>query len=90
MNPSDMRELVMDLPSPLPLSRLGVEGEYVVGLERSLDVLDLRERVFSPESGLGGKLLHRLSPRGGCGKELMLTVFRSVLPAALVGWKPLC
>lgn len=48
-----------------------------------MGVFDLRDRVFSLASGLGGKLLDLLSPRGGCGNELILTVFRSVLPAAL-------
>jgi hypothetical protein len=42
------------------------------------------------DSGLGGRLDIR-SPRGGCGKEFMLTVFLIVLPAALMpdtalGW----
>ena len=36
------------------------------------------------DKGLGGKLESRLSPRGGCGKELILTDFRNVLPAALI------
>jgi hypothetical protein len=35
------------------------------------------------ESGLGGRLDVR-APRGGCGKELMLIVFRIVLPSAFV------
>lgn len=43
------------------------------------------------DSGLGGRLVIRPSPRGGCGKEFMLTVFLIVLPAALnpdadLGW----
>ena len=32
------------------------------------------------DSGLGGRLVTRFSVRGGCGNELMLTVFRIVLP----------
>lgn len=36
-------------------------------------------RGESGPSGLGGRLLIRVSFRGGCGKELMLTVFRRVL-----------
>jgi hypothetical protein len=47
------------------------------------------------ESGLGGRLDIRPSPRGGCGKEFMLTVFLIDLPAALTpetdlgwGWDP--
>ncbi len=35
------------------------------------------------DKGLGGRLETRPSPRGGWGKELMLTDFRNVLPAAL-------
>jgi hypothetical protein len=35
------------------------------------------------DSGLGGRLLSLPSPRGGCGKELILTVLRIVLPAPL-------
>jgi len=35
------------------------------------------------DNGLGGRLLTR-SERGGCGKELMLTVLRMVLPAPLM------
>jgi hypothetical protein len=49
-----------------------------------LGVFDLRDRGFSLAKGLGGKLLDRLSPLGGCGNELMLTVFLSVLPAAFI------
>lgn len=41
----------------------------------------MRERPA--DSGLGGRLDIRPSPRGGCGKALMLTVFLSVLPVAL-------
>lgn len=43
------------------------------------------------DNGLGGRLLTRPSVLGGCGKELMLTVFRTVFPVAptaetLRGW----
>lgn len=43
------------------------------------------------DKGLGGRLAARFSLRGGCGKEFMLTVFRTVLaPAPTVetarGW----
>ncbi len=46
------------------------------------------------DSGLGGRLVTLLSDLGGCGKELMLTVLRSVLPPALMldtarGWRRL-
>lgn len=45
----------------------------------SLDDLDFRAvRGFSLPNGLGGTVPDRLSPLGGCGKELMLTVFRKV------------
>lgn len=45
-------------------------------------VLDFCDKP--PESGLGGKLVTLPSPRGGWGNELMLTVFRNVLPALLI------
>lgn len=35
------------------------------------------------ESGLGGKLDVRMPPRGGCGKELMLIVLRTVFCGCL-------
>lgn len=38
--------------------------------------------VAPPDNGLGGKLDVRI-PRGGCGKEFMLIVLRTVFPAAL-------
>jgi hypothetical protein len=86
IRPSDMRTLVIDLPSPLPLSRLGVLGLKALSIE-SFDDLDFRElRGFSLASGLGGKLPPReISVRGGCGNELMLTVLRIVLGAGVWG-----
>jgi hypothetical protein len=51
-----------------------------------LGVFDFRDRGFSLANGLGGRLLDLLSPRGGCGNELMLTVFLSVLPAAFTAF----
>lgn len=36
--------------------------------------------IAPPDNGLGGRLAVRM-PRGGCGKALMLIVFRIVLPA---------
>lgn len=56
-----------------------------------VDVFDLRVVDAPFDSGLGGRLLIRLSDLGGCGNELMLTVFLSVLPAPLIadterGW----
>ena len=46
-----------------------------------MGVLNFRGAVA--DSGLGGRLDIRPSPRGGCGNEFMLTVFLIVLPAAL-------
>ena len=43
-----------------------------------MGVFDFRDKPPA-ESGLGGKLLSRPSPRGGCGNEFMLTDFLSVL-----------
>lgn len=81
MSPSDMRTLALDidLPSPLLLRRLGVpllRWEY----EGASEARDFRTEFLgeSAPRGLGGKLLTRPSLRGGCGNELMLTVFRSV------------
>ncbi len=45
-------------------------------------VFDFREETPA-DKGLGGKLAIRPSPRGGCGKEFMLTTFLIVLPALL-------
>lgn len=65
MRPSDMRVLLTALPSPLPLSRLGVLLESDNWLF-SLGSFDLRaERWRSLARGLGGRLLERWSPRGG-------------------------
>lgn len=70
IRPSENRVLPFptDLPSPVPLIKLGVplECEFIEPA-----VLAFRLR------GLFGILL---SPRGGCGNELMLTDFRSVFP----------
>lgn len=41
-------------------------------------VLDFREEI-PVESGLGGRLAIRPSPRGGCGNEFILTTFLIVL-----------
>jgi hypothetical protein len=41
-------------------------------------------RGESVANGLGGRLLTRPSPRGGCGNEFILTVFRMVFPALLI------
>lgn len=77
-----------DLPSALPFKKLGVapavENEDGPGL-------DFREEDGLPPSGLGGRLVTLLSPRGGCGNEFMLTVFRIVFPGACIfdtdlGW----
>lgn len=76
--PSDMRTLVMDFPSPLPFKKLGVPALKLLCIE-SLEDLDFRAvRGFSLPNGLGGTVPARLSPLGGCGKELILTVFRTV------------
>lgn len=41
----------------------------------------LPKPILPADRGLGGKLEVRTIPRGGCGKALMLIVFRIVLPA---------
>lgn len=47
----------------------------------SFDALGFRfDRFLSFASGLGGRPLALVSPRGGCGNELMLTLFLKVLP----------
>lgn len=38
--------------------------------------------VRPPDNGLGGRLVVRTPPRGGCGKAFMLIVFLIVFPAA--------
>lgn len=54
----------------------------------SLDGLDfLTIRGLSLANGLGGRLLPLLSPLGGCGNELMLTAFLSVLGVAGIAWE---
>lgn len=80
-----MRTLVIDFPSPLPLRKLGVLELNVLYID-SFAVFDgfLVDRDLSV-LGLGGTpLLVRVSPLGGCGKELMLTLLRSVLPTPLM------
>jgi hypothetical protein len=72
-----------DLPSPATLSKLAVPLE-----KRELGVMgavfDFRGDVIAPVSGLAGRLLVETSkPRGGCGKELILIVFRTPLVAEL-------
>ncbi|PON12564.1 hypothetical protein C2W62_38950 [Candidatus Entotheonella serta] len=59
-----MRTLLTDLPSPLPLRRLGVVGEKVLW-ESSFGDLALRDRACSFARGLGGMLVDRWSPLGG-------------------------
>lgn len=75
----------MNFPSALPFSRLGVGVGLLLLATESL--ADFGFRVGRPPaSGLDGMLLpSRLSPLGGFGKELMLTVFRRLLAAVAVG-----
>lgn len=78
-----MRTLLMNLPSPAPFNRLGVGVGVPLLAAESRPAFGFRtERALSPASGLDGMLLRRVSPLGGFGKELMLTVFRMVLVAA--------
>lgn len=75
-----MRMLEMDLPSPLPFKKLGVLEPRPLNAA-SLGGFVLRDdRGRSLANGLEGM---RVSPRGGCGNELMLTLFRSVFPVPL-------
>lgn len=79
IKPSELRST--DLPSPVPFSRLGeppVKAKLELGATRDRDLRDA-----AVDSGLGGTLTTRPSARGGCGNELILTVFRNVFPAAL-------
>lgn len=80
IRPSDIRTLALDidLPSALLFNRLGAPllCEYVDATEPFDLRVEFREE--SAPSGLGGRLLMRLSPRGGWGNELMLTVLRNV------------
>jgi hypothetical protein len=108
-NPSDPRApgpLEIDLLSPLPFSKLGVDAPtYLVCTFGLVDCFDRRNvfldppgvtglvsvdsRLLSeappgvkpPDNGLGGKLVVRTPPLGGCGNALMLIVFRIVFPA---------
>lgn len=86
INPSDMRTLVIDFPSPLPFKKLGVlvlKVLYIESFEALEEVIDfLTDRDLSFASGLGGHPL--LSPRGGWGNEFMLTLFRSCFPVLLI------
>lgn len=82
--------LTTDLPSPLPFRRLGVPVSEWLKLG-VLGVFDFLEGLPPAESGLGGRLVTRTSPRGGWGKELMLTVFLTALPVdaaveTALGW----
>jgi hypothetical protein len=75
----------MNFPSALPFNKLGVGvGLLLLAVE---SLADFGFRVGRPPaSGLDGMLLpSRLSPLGGFGKELMLTVFRRPLVAAAAG-----
>lgn len=76
----------MNFPSALPFNRLGVGVAVLLLAAESL--ADFGFRVGRPlASGLDGMLLpSRLSPLGGFGKELMLTVFRRLLVAAAAAW----
>ena len=49
---------------------------------RLLDEELVGKGMTPAERGLGGRLVVRTPLRGGCGKALMLIVFRIVLPAA--------
>lgn len=75
----------MNFPSALPFNKLGVGVRLLLLAVESL--ADFGFRVGRPPaSGLDGMLLpSRLSPLGGFGKELMLTVFRKLLEATAVG-----
>ena len=78
-----MRMLEIDLPSALPFKKLGVLEPKLLNVE-SLGGFVLRaDRGLSFANGLGGTPLPRVSPRGGCGNELILTHFRSVFPVPL-------
>ena len=47
----------------------------------SLLLVGVLAEARPPDKGLGGRLVVRTPPRGGCGKALMLIVFLSVFPA---------
>ena len=51
--------------------------------EDSLRLPPVLPGVAPPDNGLGGKLVVRTPPRGGCGNALILIVFLIVFPAAL-------
>lgn len=72
----------MNFPSELAFNKLGVGVGVLLLAVESLADLGFRAGR-GPASGLDGMLLpSRLSPLGGFGKELMLTVFRKLLVAA--------
>lgn len=87
-----MRTLLIDCPSPLPFRKLGVLELNVLYIDSFVGLDDFLEgRGLSEVLGLGGTpLLVRVSPLGGCGKELMLTLLRSVFGcgSAAVGAGP--
>lgn len=82
IRPSDVRKPPTDLPSPPPLSRLGACRAFALLPDWSLANLGFRLRGLSLADEPGGRLVDRWSPRGGCGKELMLTVFLIVFEVA--------
>lgn len=87
MCPSDIRTLLMNLPSALPFSRLGVGVGVLLLATESLTGFGFRvARAPLPASGLEGMLLFRPSPLGGFGKEFMLTAFRTVFEDAAASW----
>jgi hypothetical protein len=96
MRPSDILAFVMDLPSPPPLSKLGVSGDVSFGGVSMVGVLGLRMEARDSEARglLGVTMLRRLSPRGGWGNALMLITLRSVRDDEVLrlevglGWAP--
>lgn len=88
ISPSDVlapAPLNIDLPSALPLRRLGVAILVCPPFGGGWGVRFLAG-VTKPDKGLAGTLDMRL---GGRGNELMLTVFLIVLPALLNAGAPL-
>lgn len=89
ISPSDVltpAPLKIDLPSALPLRRLGVALLVCPILGAGGSARAFLAGVAKPDKGLAGTLDMRL---GGCGNELMLTVFLIVLPALLNTGAPL-
>lgn len=68
MSPSENLVFVLPLAiillSPVPLSKLGVPLRCCAGVEE-LGGFDLRLAAAPFDKGLGGRLVVRLSPRGG-------------------------